>query len=83
MSGTRVSQALHERFQEVQRAETDRLKRKLGGLSETDRQCAEVIIAEVIAAIAVASSRRLARDAPPAALEAIVRLFGLDVASGS
>ena len=77
MSGGIVREALLERFDTIRREELERLRRKLVGLSDPERQSAESIIADVIAALAVAPSQALA-DTPPPHLHAIVRLFALE-----
>lgn len=78
MSGGMVRDALQERFDAVCREELDRLRRKLIGLSDDERACAEAVIADVIGALA-RPAERLVDDPPhPAAIDAIVRLFALD-----
>lgn len=79
MRGSSVSRALQDRFEAVRRAEYERLKRKLNGLSDADRRSAEAIIADVVAALAMVPARALVSGSPPQAVEAIVRLFGLDL----
>jgi glutamyl-tRNA reductase len=78
MSGTRVSQALQNRFEAIRRAELQRLKKKLGGLSDEDRRSVEAITADVIHAIASVPVRALADDSRRPALEAVIRLFELE-----
>lgn len=79
MSGSSVSRALRDRFEAVRRAECERLKRKLNGLSAADRRSAEAIIADVVGALAMAPAQALVNGSPPQAVEAIVRLFDLDL----
>ena len=80
MSGGMVRDALQEHFDAVCREELDRLRRKLVGLSDDERACAETVIADVIGALARTSVQRLEDDTPPhpAAIDAIVHLFALD-----
>ncbi len=78
MSGSKISQALQERFEAIRRAELDRLRKKLGGLTEEDRRHVEAITADIIQAIARVPAQALAVDAQAPALEAMVRLFALD-----
>ncbi len=78
MSGTKVSQALQNRFEAIRRAELDRLKKKLGGLSDEQRQSVEAITADVVRAIARVPACALADDPQRPALEAVVRLFALE-----
>jgi Glutamyl-tRNAGlu reductase, dimerisation domain len=79
VSGAAVGHALERRFEEVRRAETDRLRRKLAALSPGDRVLAEAIIADVIGALARVPAAALSRADPPPALDAVVHLFGLEV----
>lgn len=80
MSGGMVKDALQEHFDAVCREELDRLRRKLVGLSDTERACAETVIADVIGALARTSVQRLEEENPPhpAAIDAIVHLFALE-----
>lgn len=78
MSGPGVGQALERRFQEVRRAEVDRLARKLAALSPDQRQSAEEIIADVIGALARIAATALARHSHAPTLEAVVQLFQLE-----
>ena len=76
MSGPTVSRALHDRFEAIRRAELERLKKKLGGLSDEDRRHVETITADIIHAIARLPAQALS-NAQPRALEALVRVFAL------
>lgn len=78
MSGATASQALHDRFETIRRAELDRLKKKLGGLTEEDRQFVHQITADVVRALARGPEQALAGNAPSATIEAVVRLFALE-----
>lgn len=78
MSGFKVSEALRDRFEAIRRHEIKRLDRKLRRLSDADRQSLEAITCEIVHAIANVPARALAEDAPPPAVEAVVRLFALD-----
>jgi hypothetical protein len=51
MSGLTASQALHDRFDAIRRAELERLKKKLGGLTEADRQFVHQITTDVVVAL--------------------------------
>jgi len=74
-----VKSALQAHFEAVRRQEMDRLQRKLVGLSDAERACAETVIADVIGALARTPVERLDDEAPhPATLEAIVHLFALE-----
>jgi glutamyl-tRNA reductase len=77
MSGPKVSQALHDRFEAIRRAELERLKKKLGSLTDEDRRHVESITADIIHAIARVPANALSNAQPPA-LEALVRLFALE-----
>ena len=78
MSGATVSKALHARFDSIRRAELDRLKKKLAGLSEEDRRHVESITADVIHAIARVPTQALTGDVRSPLLEAAVWLFALN-----
>ena len=78
MSGPAVSQALQERFDAIRRAELDRLRKKLGHLSDDDRQSVEAITADIITAIARVPARMLAGRTDAPHLDALVQLFALD-----
>jgi glutamyl-tRNA reductase len=83
MSASAVSRALEDRFEAIRRAEVQRLRRKLSGLSDSERSLAEAIIAEVVRALTVVPVQALAENSHRKALEAVVRLFGLDTKSCS
>ena len=78
MSGATASQALHERFDAIRRAELDRLKKKLAGLTEEERRSVHEITADVVQALARGPQRALAGDAPSETVNTVVRLFALD-----
>lgn len=78
MSGPKVSQALEDRFDAIRRAEVDRLRKKLGGLTDEDRQHVEAITADIIRAIARVPADALANGASSPTVEAVVRLFALE-----
>ncbi len=78
MSGPKVSEALQERFDAIRRAELERLRKKLGGLTDEDRRHVEAITADIIRAIARVPAERLAASPQGPAVEAMVRLFALD-----
>lgn len=83
MSGGMVGDALQEHFEAVCREELERLRRKLTGLSDTERESAEAIIADVIGALTREPSQMLAAAPPhPTAIDAIVQLFALQPADG-
>ncbi len=83
MSGGMVGDALQEHFEAVCREELERLRRKLVGLSEAERESAEAIIADVISALTREPSQMLAVEPPhPAAIDAIVQLFALQSPDG-
>jgi glutamyl-tRNA reductase len=77
MSSGMVGEALRARFDAVRRSELDRLSRKLSGLSDTDRESVEAIVAHVVDALVRVPSQGLADAPPPEALRAIVHLFDL------
>ena len=78
MSGGMVGEALQQHFDMVCRDELERLRRKLVGLSDIERESAESIIADVINALTREPSQVLAHSRPPAVMvEAVVALFGL------
>jgi glutamyl-tRNA reductase len=78
MSGPTVSQALCDRFESIRQREIERLKKKLRGLSDDDRQSLETITCAIVRAIASVPQRALEDGAPQPALDAVVRLFALD-----
>ena len=78
MSGGMAGEALQEHFEAVCRDELERLRRKLVGLSDIERESAESIIADVITALTREPSQVLAHDrTSPTMIEAAVRLFNL------
>jgi glutamyl-tRNA reductase len=79
MSGSKASKALHDRFDAIRRAELERLKKKLAGLTEADRQFVHQVTTNVVDALARGPKTALAHEPPSVAVEAIVRLFALDV----
>ena len=78
MSGSTASQALHDRFEAIRQAELERLKKKLGGLTEADRQFIHQITTDGVDARAGGPKRALAGESPSIAVEALVRLFALE-----
>ena len=78
MSGSTASQALHDRFDAIRRAELERLEKKLGGFTDADRRFVHQITADVVDALARGPKRALARNPPSFAIEALVRLFALE-----
>ena len=78
MSGLRASQALHDRFDAIRRAELARLKKKLAGLSEADRLSVDQITADIVGALTRGPEQALAEDSPLIAIEVLVRLFALE-----
>jgi len=83
MSGGMVADALQEHFDAVCREELERLRRKLVGLSDIERESAESVIAGVIGALSREPSQMLAGEPPhPAAIDAIVQLFALQSPDG-
>ena len=71
-----IAQALHTRFEEVCRAELQRLRRKTASLSEQDRAEIDAISVEVTQAIAARVEAALARQGED--LSSIVaRLFAV------
>jgi glutamyl-tRNA reductase len=78
MSGEMASDALRQHFDTVRRDELDRLRRKLVGLSDAEREHAELVIAGVITALTAEPSQALVATSPhPTTIDAIVRLFAL------
>jgi glutamyl-tRNA reductase len=76
-----ISQALHQRFDEVCRTELQRLRRKTASLSATDRAEVDAITRELTQAMAARVSAVLNED-PRSDLGAIVaRLFAVPVAA--
>jgi hypothetical protein len=78
MSGSTASQALHDRFDAIRRAELERLRKKLAGLTDAERQFIHQITTDIVHALARGPERALAHDPPSAAIEAVVRLFALE-----
>jgi glutamyl-tRNA reductase len=79
MSGRTASHALHDRFDAIRRAELERLKKKLAGLTDTDRQFVDQITTLIVDALVRGPERALEEDFPSLAVEALVRIFALDV----
>jgi glutamyl-tRNA reductase len=79
MSGPTASQALHDRFDAIRRAELERLKKKLTGFSDANRQFVDEITADVVGALIRGPEKALAENSPLIAVEALVRLFALEV----
>jgi glutamyl-tRNA reductase len=82
MSGPAVSRALQDRFEDIRRVEFARLKKRLGGLNDEERRSVEAITAAIIHAIAQVPARVLSTDIHEPVLEAVVRLFALEVDTG-
>jgi hypothetical protein len=78
MSGPTAGRALHDRFDAIRRAELARLKKKLAGLSEADRQFVDHITAEIVRALTRGPEQALADEASALGAEALVRLFALE-----
>ena len=78
MSGPTAGQALHDRFDAIRRAELARLKKKLAGLSDTDRLSVYQITADIVGALSRGPEQALAQSSPRIAVEALVRLFELE-----
>jgi len=78
MSGNTAGQALQDRFDTIRRAELERLKKKLGRLTEADRQFVQQITSDVVNALARGPQEALAQDPPSIAVDALVRLFALE-----
>ncbi len=78
MSGPTVSQALQERFDAIRRSELERLKKKLGNLTDDERRSVEAITADIINAIARVPARALTDRTQVQQLDAVVRLFALE-----
>ena len=64
MSGPAASQALHDRFDAIRRAELERLKKKLCGLTKADRRFVHQFTTDVVDALARGLERTLAQDPP-------------------
>ena len=79
MSGPTATQALHDRFDAIRRAELARLKKKLAGLSDDDRRFVDEVTAGIVDALTRGPQRALAQDPPGMAAETLVRLFALEV----
>lgn len=78
MSGRTVSQALQQRFDAIRRSELERLKKKLGNLTDDERRSVEAITADIINAIARVPARALTDREHAPQLDAVVRLFALE-----
>jgi glutamyl-tRNA reductase len=78
MSGSRASQALHDRFDAIRRAELERLKKKLAGLTDADREFVHQVTTDVVDALARGPEKALADGSSSTAVEALVRLFALE-----
>lgn len=82
MSGPTISRALHARFEAIRQAELQRLRKKLGDLSDEDRRRVESITEDIVHAIARVPAEVLATDLHPPAVDAMVRLFALERETG-
>ena len=78
MSGSTASQALHNRFDAIRCAELERLKRKLTGFTDADREVVHQITTDIVAALARGPEQALTAGSPSIAVEALVRLFALE-----
>jgi hypothetical protein len=78
MSGLTASQALQQRFDTIRRTELERLKKKLAGLSDADREFVDQITADLVRALTCGPEKALAQDSPLIAVEALVTLFALE-----
>lgn len=78
MSGLTAIQALHDRFDAIRRAELERLKKKLAGLSEAERLFVDQITADMVGALTRGPRAALSEDSPRVAVDALVRLFALE-----
>jgi glutamyl-tRNA reductase len=78
MSGSTASQALHDRFDAIRRAELERLKKKLAGLTEADRAFVHQVATDVVDALARGPAKALSEGSPSIAVEALVRVFALE-----
>ena len=73
-----MSRALHDRFESIRRSEVERLSRKkLRGLTDSERQLVDDVTADIVRAIARLPERALGGEAPQPAVDALVQLFGL------
>ena len=79
MSGASVSHALAARFNALAQAEVARLRSKLSALGDVEREHAEAIIGHVIGTLAGVPVKALKQESDSRALEAVVRLFKLDL----
>jgi hypothetical protein len=79
MNGTEVGRALVNRFEAVEHEEIVRLRRKLGIFNDEDRRSLEVMIADVVSAMAGILAGALGDECHPKALEAVVRVFNLEM----
>jgi hypothetical protein len=80
MSGPTASQALQDRFDAIRRAELTRLKKKLTGLSEQDRQSVDRITTDIVVALTRGAARALTSGTvPPTSIDALIQLFALDL----
>jgi hypothetical protein len=77
MSGAAAAQALHERFDEVRRAEWSRLGRKVASLEAVQRREVESIVAEIVRALAEQPARQLVTSDEPGLAQAALHLFGV------
>ncbi len=78
MSGTVVSEILRTHAETIHRSELERLRKKLQGLPEADRQLVEAVTADVIRAVVSMPARVLSESPFESDAEAIMRLFALE-----
>jgi len=77
MSGPTVSVAMRDRFEEIRRAEFERLgRKKLRGLTAVQRESVDAITADITRAILTMAERGLSSASQPA-VDAVARLFEL------
>jgi hypothetical protein len=77
-----IAQALHERFEQVCRAELERLRRKTASLSPADRAEVDAISAEVTRAIAARFGAALDASGTQDLADVVARLFAVPAAPG-
>lgn len=72
-----IARVLHDRFEEICRAELTRLRRKTASLSASDRDELDDISLSVVRAIAARLGDALDQDATPGTGTLVTRLFAV------